>query len=201
MIKKTTLALLLLLLATAPVFAQQHYRLDVKKSKLLWKVATIGNHNGYLLFNDGRMDVTDKGEPITGYFTMDMKSIRSQDGSTAADRAKVDKEITTPGFFDTEAYPTATMEVKQITPTGNAGVYRIKGNLTIKGISNPVELSATIGKNGDTITAKADAGIDRSKWRIDFHEEKKGWDPVATLKDNLISNDIAVTLDLTFTKQ
>lgn len=193
--------LLLLALSRLPVYAQQHYRLDVKKSKMLWKIETVGKHNGYLLFGNGRLDYSGKGEPTTGYFIMDMTSIRSTDGSTEKDRAKVDAEITTPGFFDTKTYPTAAMDVKLITPTGAPGVYKVKGNLTIKGITNSVELTATIIKKGDVITVKSAASIDRTRWKIDFHEKKKDWDPFATLKDNLISDDILVTLDLTFNKQ
>jgi hypothetical protein len=104
MINKIKIILLLALIHFSAQ-AQQRYQLDTKKSRILWKVETVGRHNGYLLFNKGTLDYSSKGEPSTGDFTMDMKSIRSTDRPTAAGRQEVDKELTTAGFFDTGAYP------------------------------------------------------------------------------------------------
>src|SRR6478752_1802937 len=116
MINKIKIILLLALIQFSAQ-AQQRYQLDTKKSRILWKVETVGRHSGYLLFNKGTLDYSPTGEPSTGDFTMDMKSIRSTDRPTATGRQEIDKELTTTGFFDTGVYPAATMSVIRIIPS------------------------------------------------------------------------------------
>ncbi|MCQ6958581.1 YceI family protein [Mucilaginibacter aquariorum] len=199
MINKIKIILLLVLLQFSAQ-AQQRYQLDTKKSRILWKVETVGRHNGYLLFNKGTLDYSPKGEPSTGDFTMDMKSIRSTDRPTAAGRQEIDKELTTTGFFDTGVYPTATMSVTGIMPSSQPSVFRVSGDLTIKGITKPIEFNATINKKGDIIGVKANLSIDRTKWNIDLQEKPKQWDFLAAVKDKMIADDIMITLDLAFHK-
>ena len=197
MINKIKIILLLALIQFSAK-AQQRYQLDTKKSRVLWKVETVGRHNGYLLFNKGTLDYSPKGEPSTGDFTMDMKSIRSTDRPTAAGRQEIDKELTTTGFFDTGAYPAATMSVIRIVPSPQPSVFRVNGNLTIKGITKPIEFNASINKNGDIVSVKANLSIDRTKWNIDLQEKPKQWDFLAAVKDKMIADDIMITLDLAF---
>jgi polyisoprenoid-binding protein YceI len=199
MINKIKIVLLLLPLYFSAQ-AQQRYQLDTKKSRTLWKVETVGRHNGYLLFNKGTLDYSPKGEPSAGYFTMDMKSIRSTDRPTAAGRQEVDKELTTAGFFDTGVYPAATMSVIHIVPTPQPSVFKVSGDLTIKGITKPIEFNASINKKGDIVSVKANLSINRTNWNIDLQEKPKQWDFLAAIKEKMIADDILITLDLVFHK-
>ena len=52
--------------------------------------------------------------------------------------------------------------------TGEKDQYTIKGNLTIKGITNEVEFPATIQTVGNQLTAKAKILVDRTKFDIKF---------------------------------
>ena len=80
--------------------AQKNYKLDVKSSKLQWKISTMGNHFGYLLFSKGVLNYAVNGKPLSGDFVMDMNSIRSTDGKKPEDIARVNKSIKEPDFFD-----------------------------------------------------------------------------------------------------
>ena len=51
-----------------------------------------------------------------------------------------------PDFFDVENYPTATLKINQIE--GN----NVEGDLTIKGITKPINF--TMEQNGDLVTGK-----------------------------------------------
>jgi polyisoprenoid-binding protein YceI len=191
---------IVLLLLQFSAYAQQTYQLDIKKSKISWKLQTMGSHYGYLLFNSGSLNYSASGQPVTGTFSMDMNSIKSIDHSLEAANQKVDKELRTEAFFNIEKYPAATMVVKQIIPAGNATTYKIKGDLTIKGITSPIDFTAVINTKGNAITATGNLMIGRARWNIDHHPEPQNWDFLVNLKDKIIANDISISLNLVFNK-
>jgi polyisoprenoid-binding protein YceI len=199
MINKITTILLLCSLSFL-ANAQKSYQLDIKKSKILWKIETVGKHNGQILFSWGKLDYSPKGEPAAASFIMDMNKMTSLDRPTEKGRSEIDNELRSPGFFDVPVYPTATMVVKQIFKTPASNVLRVTGDLTIKGISHRIEFNAAIVKNGELITAKANFNIARKKWNIDFKEKPNDWDFTAAIKNKMIDDDIQISLDLTFGK-
>lgn len=57
-------------------------------------------------------------------------------------------------------------------------------------------------QDGNTIVATAKTNISREKWNINHHPQPNNpWDFVARLKDNLVDDDIPVSLELVFTKK
>lgn len=58
-----------------------------------------------------------------------------------------DKHLRAKDFFWVDEFPTATFESTQIAPLKNGVDYHIKGNLTIRGITKPVEFDARMEKN------------------------------------------------------
>lgn len=199
MINKVTIILLFCSLSFLAM-AQKSYTLDIKKSKILWKIETVGKHNGQILFSWGKLDYTSKSEPLTASFIIDMNKITSLDRPTEKGRAEIDKELRSKGFFDVPVYPTATMVVKQIFKTPAPNVFRVTGDLTIKGITHRIEFNTTIIKKGELITAKASFNIARKKWNIDFKEKPNDWDITAAIKNKMIDDDIQISFDLIFGK-
>jgi len=190
-----------------PVLAQQKngaqdvvYQLDVKKSKLFWK-APKNRHNGFILFNSGTLSNFIAGRPTRGTFSINMNSMRSTDEASDAGRKKVDDKLRSEDFFAVSRYPTAAMLVKQILPEQNPATYRVSGALTIKGVTNPIEFTTIMKQNGSTITATANTNISREKWNINHQPQPTSWDFLARMKDNLVDDDIPVSLELVFTKK
>ena len=77
-------------------------------------------------------------------------------------------------FFDTAAHPEITFASTGISATGE-NTFDIAGDLTIKGITKPVTLSATINKAADhpmrgvpTIGVTAMTEVLRSEWGFDY---------------------------------
>lgn len=203
------LIILLLFIIQASAYAQQAYQLDVKKSKILWNTRqTMGGHYGYLLFSSGTLIYSSAGQPSNGVFSMDMNSMRSEDHEKAADNQRVDKELRTPGFFDVDKYPTSTMRVSTITRVGQTNNYKVNGDLTIKGITNPIEFTASIKKNGEVITATAELVIDRLIWHIDLQSppaaKPKPWDFATNIKNSIknkvMVGEVPITLKMVFTR-
>jgi polyisoprenoid-binding protein YceI len=197
MIQKTITLLLALVLLNLAASAQNTYQLDTKKSRILWNTA-VGRHNGYLLFTSGNLRYTASGEPSTGFFTMDMKSIRATDQPLDSNNKKTSENIQAPDFFDGVKYPTATMQITKITRAGSPNQYTVTGNLTIKGISHPIEFKAAIQTDTRTnaATATADVSIHRVKWGIHPPKQKSA----DFLSGILEAADIHVNLQLVLTR-
>lgn len=188
-----------------PVLAQQKdgaqgivYQLDVKKSKLFW-TAPKNRHNGFILFNSGTLNFT-IGRPNRGTFSINMNSMRTTDEASAAGRKNVDDKLRSEDFFAVSRYSTATMLVKQILPEQNPATYKVSGELTIKGVTQPIEFTTIMKQNGNTIIATANINISREKWNINHQPQPTPWDFVARIKDNLVDDEISVSLKLVFAK-
>jgi len=208
--EKNVLCALIIMLAGViyfPVLAQQIkdtqdavYQLDVKKSKLFWK-APKNRHNGFILFNSGTLSNFTAGRPTRGTFSINMNSMMSTDEASAAGRKNVDDKLRSEDFFAVSRYPTATMLVKQILPEQNPATYKVSGELTIKGVTKPIEFTTIMKQNGNTITATAKTNISREKWTINHQPQPAPWDLLASIKDNLVDDDIPVSLELVFNKK
>ncbi|MGZ3755861.1 MAG: YceI family protein [Mucilaginibacter sp.] len=200
---RTKVAILLTLLVfKLTAYAQQTYQLDVKKSKILWKAPqNMGNrHYGYLLFNSGSLNYSPAGAPVDGIFSLDMKSIKTIDLSLEAANLLADKRLKSENYFSSTKYPAALMKVKKIAKTANPLIFEVTGDLTIKGITNPVEFTATIKTMGDVINVTANAKIDRRKWNIDHYSNANPWDLLSAIQDNFLANQIPISLNLVFKK-
>ena len=75
-------------------------------------------------------------------------------------------------FFDTANFPAITFKSTSIKSTGES-TFDVTGDLTIKGITKPVTLAATINKAADhpmrkvpTIGVSATAKVSRSEWGL-----------------------------------
>ena len=175
------------------------YQLDNKKSKLLW-TAPRNRHNGFILFNSGTLGNFIAGMPTRGMFSIDMNSMRSIDQPTTAGRNKVNDKLRSDDFFAVSKYPTATMLVKQILPEQNPNTFKVSGDLTIKGVTQPIEFTTIMKHYSSTITATANIIISRAKWNIDHQPDATSWNIFARVKDNLIDDEIPIRLELVFTK-
>ncbi|SFS98331.1 Polyisoprenoid-binding protein YceI [Mucilaginibacter polytrichastri] len=190
---------MLLVLLQLGAVAQQTYRLNTQQSKILWDARkTMGGHYGYILFSSGSLNYSPGGEPNSGAFTLDMNNMHSTDHALAADNQKVDNELKTPKFFKMAQYPTATINITQISRVGQSALYKVSGTLTIKGITNPVVFEATIVKKGKLINVSAKTTVNRVKWHIDVPESQQSWNILTALQNNMIADEIGISLSLVF---
>lgn len=160
----------------------------------------MGKHSGYFLFKSGNLEYSAKGEPLRGTFSMDMNSIRSQDNPDPTGRQKTDANIRKPEFFDSEQYPVATMVVKKITRIDSSTNYRVAGDLSIKGITNPIEFTAAIITRANTSHITANVDLLHELW--DLHQKTRSQhrlDSLLAIRDKLIPI-IHVSLDITMKK-
>jgi polyisoprenoid-binding protein YceI len=171
------------------------YKVDTKQTKVNWvgrKV--VGEHSGNISISEGKLLAGAKG--LTGgTFVMDMKSITNTDLTDAGYNAKLVGHLKSDDFFGTDKYPTATLKIKNATKTAG-DEYKVKGDLTIKGITKEVEFPATVKISEKDVKAKAKILVDRTKYDIKYGSGSF----FDNLGDKAIENNFELNVDLVATK-
>ncbi|WP_346321087.1 YceI family protein [Chitinophaga sp. YIM B06452] len=166
------------------------YQVDNQQSKLTWTAKKVtGSHAGAIAVSAGQLDI-DKNVLKGGSFTLDTRSITVTDITNADMNGKLVGHLKSDDFFSVEKHPTATFVITSATAKGG-GNYDVTGNLTIKGITNPVSFPATVTVAGGQATAKATVTVDRTKFDIKYRSKNF----FENLGDKAIYDDF--TLDVT----
>ncbi|EJL71266.1 YceI family protein [Chryseobacterium populi] len=151
------------------------YTLDTLNSKVEWKGYKVfksesTSHFGTIKFESGDVTVKD-GKLESGKFVADMNSLTSVDLKDDADQlGKLNGHLKSGDFFEVEKFPTASYEVTKVTPAAG-GDYNtlLDGNLTIKGITKPVQFKANVSvKDGEVSVATEPKDIMREEFGVKF---------------------------------
>ncbi len=172
---KFTIAGMLLLFALV-LFAfkpaSEEYKVDVKSSTVQWTgyhLAKSYEHTGFVSLKSGKL-IMDNGKLVGGNFVLDMNSITNTDLEDKKKNAKLVGHLKSDDFFNTGKFPTSMLEIKSATPTGNNN-YSIKADLTIRGISKPIEFDALVKMDGNgKVTADSKFNVERSQYEVMY-----GW--------------------------
>lgn len=151
------------------------YILDTINSRIEWKgfkVVKTDNtsHFGTINFESG--DVTVKeGKLESGKFVADMETLTSVDLKDDAEQLeKLNNHLKSGDFFEVEKFPTASYEITKVTdnPSGDYNTL-LDGNLTIKGITKPVQFNANVSvKEGEVSIATEPKDIMREDFGVKF---------------------------------
>lgn len=94
-------------------------------------------------------------DKFSGNFSYDDKNVAASKVSVEIDttslnsnHAERDKHLRSPDFLDTEKFPKATFVSKSVTPK-DGGKATIAGDLTLRGVTKPVNIEAEIIGGGD----------------------------------------------------
>lgn len=164
---------------------------DVNNSIVNWKASKVtGKHNGTVKIKDGTLYVQN-GQVTGGNFNIDMNTIAVSD-LTGESNQKLTGHLKSNDFFSVEGHPTSNFVITEIGPGTNGATNTIKGNLTIKGISKPVQFPANIQVNNGKVTAKATFDIDRTEYDIKYGSGKF----FEGIGDKAIHDNFNIELDL-----
>jgi polyisoprenoid-binding protein YceI len=151
------------------------YVLDTLNSRVEWKGYKVfksenTSHFGTITFESGDVTVKD-GKLESGKFVADMNSLTSVDLKDDAEQlGKLNGHLKSGDFFETEKFPTASYEITKVTPSAE-GDYNtlLDGNLTIKGISKPVQFKANVSVNEGVVSiATEPKDIMREEFGVKF---------------------------------
>ncbi len=151
------------------------YALDTLNSRIEWKGFKVvksdnTSHFGTIQFESGEVTVKD-GKLESGKFVADMGTLTSVDLKDDAEQlAKLTGHLMSGDFFEVEKYPTASFEITKVSDNA-AGDYNtlLDGNLTIKGITKPVQFNANVSViNGEVSIATEPKDIKREDFGVKF---------------------------------
>ena len=152
-----SLLLSFLLLAGLPP-AGKVYEASPSASTLTWTgYAAVGSWapEGTIRLRRGMLKETAKGG-FTGEFVFDMASLKQKDSTLTA-------HLKGPDFFNAPMYPTSTFALTKLSAA------RAYGNLTIKGVTKPINFPVTIRRSTTQIEVKGKARIDRTAFGVTYN--------------------------------
>ncbi|CAN5366340.1 YceI family protein [soil metagenome] len=168
---------------------------DAAKSKVNWTATKVGGeHTGTVKLANGILKV--EGNKLKGgSFDMDMTTIQDTDITNASMNEKLTNHLRSEDFFSVEKNPTSTFKITKAEPIANAKAgspnYNITGDLTIKGITNPVSFPGTVKISGDMAEASAKVEVNRIKWDIKYRSGLLG-----TAADKIIYDNFTIDFNI-----
>jgi polyisoprenoid-binding protein YceI len=132
-----------LLLLTGAAFAQTTWTIDKAHSKVGFNIAHMGVSEVEGKFNEFDGTVVAKSDDFNGAVI----EFTSKTASIDTDNEKRDGHLKSPDFFEAEKYPETKFKG---TLVKDGGKYKLKGDLTLHGVTKPVELDVTYGGTVDT---------------------------------------------------
>ena len=142
-------------------------KIDTKNSLVKWTGYKVtGQHEGTITLKKGELKFDGDSNLIGGVFDMDMTSINTTD-LDGGSKDRLDSHLKNDDFFSVNKYNTANLVFTKIMFARNENSYKnyvVDGDLTIKGITNPISFEINIYKN----SASVDLKIDRTKFNIKY---------------------------------
>lgn len=172
--------------------------LDVKSSSIEWLGSKkMGSaHNGNISFSNGQVEVAGT-EIKSGSFTVNMSTITNMDLKDNPEyQGKLVKHLSSPDFFNVAKYPESTFKITKVESKGPQQIL-VKGDLTMVGLTQPIEFPARIQFEKNTLSAEAKLKLDRTLWGLKYNSGNFFKDLAA---EKIINNDFELTLKLVSTK-
>ena len=184
---KSTL-ILAIAFAASSILVSTEKKVDVNNSKITWKGKKVtGEHDGHITLQEGAL-IFDGNNTLTGgTFTMNMATLTVTDLEGEM-KGKLEGHLKSDDFFSTDKHSASTFVITKVT--GKNGKYKVTGDLTIKGISNPNTFDMVVSGN----TATADLKIDRTQYDIKFRSSSF----FEGLKDKAIYDNFDLNVTLKF---
>lgn len=167
--RSTLLLFLVVALAGTPALAVDRYNLDPMHTQVRFS----WNHFGYSNMSGAFGEV--KAEFLLDTDDLTKSSIRVEIpiASLATGVSKLDDHLKSADFFNAAEFPLAVFQSNAVRKTGDSTL-KVAGELTIHGVTRPVELDVTINKIGTHPMANVPAAgfdasttIKRSEFGID----------------------------------
>lgn len=181
---------LLLFSFTKPV-KDENFTVDAERSTVEWTAKKVtGQHNGVVKVSSGTL-VFDGKALKAGNFEADMGSIVVSDLEGEMNQ-KLTGHLKSEDFFSVSKNPASTFVITKVSPAGTDRV-NVTGDLTIKGIKQPITFPATVKRQNDAVVAVAKGiKVDRTKYDIKFRSANF----FENLGDKAINDDFELSINL-----
>lgn len=162
------------------------FKVNAENSELLWTGSKVtGKHFGNINISNGAV-VIENGLVTSAKFEVDMTTLTVTDIEDEEMNGQLKGHLFSDDFFSIDSFPTATLYV-----TGDENNL-VSGDLTIKGITNPISFPVSVVENEDgTAVLSGTMTVDRTAYEIKYGSGKF----FENLGDKMINDEF--TLDFT----
>jgi len=190
--------------AVETLTADGKYVVQTNTVNVAWDASKVGGkHNGTIGLKEGFVSF-EEGKVTGGEFIFDMESITvlDQEGEW---KEKLEAHLKgyakgkEDHFFNVAKFPTATYTITgaELIEANNKVDLLIKGDLEMKGISNPVEILTAINQEGDELNFNSgNIILDRTKWGVNYNSKSIFPD----ITDNFIYDEISLSFAISTKK-
>ncbi len=170
------------------------WTIDPHHSEVQFKVKhlMISTVTGDFKSYEGEINTT--GEGFEG---ADIKFSAAIDSITTGNEQR-DGHLKSPDFFDAANHPNLSFQSVSFTKTGD-DTYTLAGDLSIRGITKPVELKAEYGGEMGDFYGNTKAGFD-IEGKISRKEFGLSWDAVTEAGGVVVSDDVKLHLNIQLVK-
>jgi polyisoprenoid-binding protein YceI len=109
-----------------------------------------------------------------------------------------DGHLQAPDFFDAQQHPQITFH-STTTEATPEGAIKLVGEITIKGITKPIELSGTLAENGEDPWGNERIGLE-VEGKIDRREFDLKWNQTLPNGNLLVANDVKLVVSVSAVK-
>ena len=170
--KKTFFTITLLLSISSTSFSQEQLTINIDKSSIKWMgeyTFYFGGHDGFINFKEGYF-IKENNIITGGEFIIDMNSITNTDIENKKGNKSLVDHLKNSDFFDVKKHPLAKLVITK-TEYFQDKTIRFNANLTLKGITKPIQFNATPNYHKKSLTTRFK--IDRRKWNINYQSKFK----------------------------
>ncbi|WNI37988.1 YceI family protein [Chryseobacterium sp. SG20098] len=167
----------------------KNFKVNTENSTIDWIGRKVtGTHNGTIGIKDGNFTFGE-GKPVSGKFIIDTRAIKILDIEDTETNTQFANHLASDDFFNSEQFPEAYFEITHAEP-GDENLYYAKGDLTIKGITHPIDTSLHIVKTENVAVLDTKIVVDRTKFNIKFRSSNF----FTNLGDTLIYNNFDLNI-------
>jgi polyisoprenoid-binding protein YceI len=167
------------------------YSVDTAHSNVGFEVRHMGiaTVRGSFHSFEGKLDATGDAAVLEGTVAVD---------SVDTNEENRDGHLKAPEFFDAAQYPQITFTSTASEPNGE-GQIRLLGEITIKGITKPLELVGTIAEGGEDPWGNQRIGLEL-EGKIDRREFDLKWNQTLPNGNLLVANEVKLLISVSAVK-
>ncbi len=167
------------------------YSIDPAHSNVSFEVRHMGiaTVRGTFRTFAGQLDAGGDSPVLEG--TVDVDSIETGESNR-------DGHLKSPEFFDSAAHPQISFHSTGTEPAGE-GQIRLIGEITIKGITKPIELTGTVAENGQDPWGNDRVGLE-VEGKIDRRDFDLKWNQTLPNGNLLVANEVKLIVSVSAVK-
>lgn len=181
--KKMNNLLAVLLFAAGSAFAQSTWTIDKAHSKIGFNVVHMAVSEVEGNFKDFDASLVTKSEDFDGAEV----TFTAKTASIDTDIERRDNHLKSPDFFDAEKYPELSFKGKLVK---QGGKYKLKGDLTMHGVTKPVEFDVDYG--GTINTGRGEKAGFKITGKLNRHDYGLTWNNKVPTGELVVSDEVEI---------